>query len=214
MFCYSGRNIYFCHMIYDTHDFFNIDAPRAEVVEGAQLVAAPLLTDRWFQRSVVQILEHNHEGTIGLVMNQMFHVRASDLVTDLENGDKFPVYRGGPVGRNQLFLLHTLPPELAPESRYVGNGMYLGADVEAFRQLLANHEIFPNQIRFVVGYSGWEEGQLAAEIADGAWAVVNPPIPSAAMMTTLPSRLYAEALDRLGPDYATWRLVPERAIFN
>ena len=37
---------------------------------GCLLVSEPLLTDSYFQRSVIFLIEHNTEGTMGLVLNK------------------------------------------------------------------------------------------------------------------------------------------------
>ena len=47
--------------------------------------------------------------------------------------------------------------------------MWWGGNFDELRFLVENELITADNIRFYVGYTGWEAGQLFGEITDGAW---------------------------------------------
>lgn len=198
----------------DVTKLFDIREPQPELAGGVQLVGAPSLSDAFFHRSVVQLVTHRSDGTMGFVVNRSFGARLSDVMPDYPNADTFPVYCGGPVGLDSLFILHRFPSSVVPEADPVGSGLWLGGNGEALRELIESGAATPAEMRFIVGYSGWSDGQLEEEIAQGAWAVLPEPLPPLQLFRSLPSRLWGEAVERLGKAYAVWRAVPELAILN
>ena len=75
---------------------------------GCLLVSEPLLTDSYFQRSVIFLIEHNTEGTMGLVLNKPSGLVLNRLVEGLEELTEIPVFCGGPMSGERLYYLHTL----------------------------------------------------------------------------------------------------------
>ncbi len=90
---------------------FQVKSNKALPHTGSILIASPLLYDYHFARSVVLMVTHNSEGSMGIVMNKDFryHISLNQLVPNLESAPSIPVYKGGPVGRNTIFFIHTLP---------------------------------------------------------------------------------------------------------
>ncbi len=144
----------------------------SELATGRLLVATPALSDENFRRTVVLLLDHDRDGTVGVVVN-----RPSDLM--LETGlpgwerlaaDPPVVFLGGPVSPGSAICLGRTRP---------------AARVEGFRPVTGRLGILdPDRdvddmaagveaARVCSGYAGWGAGQLAEEVDDGSWFVVN-----------------------------------------
>ncbi|MFT5442051.1 MAG: putative transcriptional regulator [Myxococcota bacterium] len=147
-----------------------------QTLTSAFLVAMPQLEDPNFQRSVMLIVEHDENGTFGLVLNRTVDLLASTLCASLEvkwRGDpKANIRWGGPVEQDTGWLLFDAPSSLDlddPAITRVGDGgLYLARSLEVLRQVSSDP---PGGIRFYLGYAGWGPGQLESEMAQGAWLV-------------------------------------------
>lgn len=135
------------------------------------LIAEPFLTDPNFSRTVVFLVEHNEEGTLGFVLNQPMGIMLKDVI---ENGPDdqldIPLFAGGPVATDTLHVIHQLGDHIEG-SKFVGKHIYWGGEFEQIRFLLGNKNAKWDDFRFFVGYSGWAPGQLEDELASGSWIV-------------------------------------------
>lgn len=161
-----------------------------ESCAGRLVVASPLLLDPNFLRTVVLILQHDAEGALGLVLNRpsseglVRHVPGwSEAVSEPQ-----VVFVGGPV-----------EPEIA-----VGLVGGEGVEPTAVAGLAIGdlHLTPPPGVaaRVFSGYSGWSAGQLEAELAEGAWVLVDAR--SGDAFSAHPERLWAEVLRRQGGSLA------------
>ena len=107
---------------------FQVESNKVIPKQGSLLVSAPYLRDYHFARSVVLLVEHSDEGSMGIVLNKPFHyvTRLNDLIPELEFGPPITVSKGGPVSRETLFYLHTLGD--LKGALPLGNGLYLNGD--------------------------------------------------------------------------------------
>lgn len=138
------------------------------------LIAMPQLEDPNFERAVVLMIEHNDEGSFGLVINKATDIRAAELLQSLEmpwKGDAGAVvWKGGPVSPTTGWVLHE--PVDAEEhvkgsgTTTIAPGLALSTSPDRLRSLAAHP---PRRLRLLLGYSGWGAGQLASEMAAGAW---------------------------------------------
>ena len=69
----------------------------SETLRGQLLVAAPVLSDPNFHRTVVLIAEHGDEGAMGLVLNRPTDTSVGDTLSELSPiaGEEEP-FRGRP----------------------------------------------------------------------------------------------------------------------
>jgi putative transcriptional regulator len=137
-----------------------------EIVPGTILIADPFLKDPNFIRSVIFLCEHQNEGSFGFVINRPYQQTVGDVIPDLAGCD-IPLFYGGPVQQNTLHYLHTCPKTIGGIE--VRDGIFWGGEFETVQELLRNGELNEKQIRFYIGYSGWTEGQLEAEIETKSW---------------------------------------------
>ena len=89
-------------------------------LKGHFLIAMPGLLDPNFSRSVVCICEHTGEGSLGLVVNRAYpSLLSKDIFEELgieylpEKAD-IPIFFGGPVHMDELFILHGPPFDWGP----------------------------------------------------------------------------------------------------
>src|SRR3982751_5482000 len=100
------------------------------VLAPGLLVGAPPLEDSNFDRSVVRLASHGKNGAFGWVINGERVMSLSELATHagLEcatHHNSSSVYVGGPVGREQVWLLYRTEERLhaVPDQFDVGFGI-------------------------------------------------------------------------------------------
>ena len=204
-------------------DIFNLHDAQPEPVAGSLLVARPTVGDPVFGRSVIVVVEHGEQGTMGLILNACTSLMLSDLLAGdssqeprrdadeaigvralLSHCGQHTLYFGGPVKTDEMLIVHDLPPVLVPGSEPIGSsGLHLGGDLGALAGIAAGSPDLQRHVRFLVGYSGWESGQLAGELARHDWVVLDG-CDSAMMLGTPHARLWAEAVQRFGDRYRLW----------
>ena len=191
---------------------FQIESNKATPRQGSLLVSAPFLKDYHFARSVVLVVEHNDEGSMGIVMNKNFSnlMTLNELVPELASIPPIPLYKGGPVGRDTLFYLHTF--SYLKDALPLGNGLYVNGDFEQMkRYILAGGET-QGMVRFFMGYAGWQRGQLTQEIEANTWMVSNDS--QVDLLNMYLRDLWKESLCDMGGKYAVWSRYPQYPIMN
>ncbi len=153
-------------MHYECEKNMNLKEP----AKGRMLISEPFLYDPNFKRSVILLCEHNNEGSFGLVLNKKMDIRLEQVLPEMDMD--VPVFQGGPVELNTLHFLHTVP-DLFEDSTKVTEHIYWGGDFERLKFLASTKQLSHNNIRFFIGYSGWGEGQLKAEIGKNSWYITD-----------------------------------------
>ena len=180
---------------------------------GSFLVASPRLLDPNFMHSVVLLCEHGEEGSYGIIVNRPADLRVSDLASEssLLQERKDRVWFGGPVSVEQLQVLHCVG-EGVPGAHNVVDGFHLGGDPEVLRAAFAATPQPRTHVKFVIGYSGWGEDQLEAELAEGAWVVV--PAKRAHVFDPRPETLWRRILRAQGGAVAQLADIPPDPSWN
>ncbi len=70
----------------------------------------------------------------------------------------------------------------------------------------------PEEVRFFIGYSGWEPGQLDRELKEKSWVVTQCSMDT--VMARHPEKLWSNMLKEMGNDYAIWANFPSDPILN
>lgn len=162
--------------------------PRA----GSLLIASAELEGSPFARALVLLLDVEESGALGVILNRPSGVPVAGLLADWSGLVCAPrvLYSGGPVEPEGALGVAALPP-----GRDGGPGA-------AFRPTFGRTGVVDLDapwdgyaaVRIYAGYSGWGEGQLGAEIAEGAWYVV-PSAPDD-LWEADPERLWSRVLRR------------------
>lgn len=147
--------------------------PVEEPASGRLLVATAALVDPHFARSVVLLLDHDDDGTLGVVLNRPSSVPVRGVLpgwADLAD-DPDVLFEGGPVSPDSALALACVPLTESPDP--VGFRRLFGStgiiDLDTPMEVLAPAM---TRLRIFAGYAGWGSGQLDAEIAEGSWYVV------------------------------------------
>ena len=146
----------------------------SSVEKGVFLVASPSMNDPNFRQTVVLVLEHGPEGTLGVILNRTTDVLLSEALPDVRGlkGTTHRLFAGGPVQPNIMLLLSRLK-EPQPDMRPVFDSVYVGGNPDVLERLL--RQAGPAaRFRAFAGYAGWAPGQLGFEMLQGSWAVLPP----------------------------------------
>jgi putative transcriptional regulator len=142
-----------------------------DVCPGSLLVAMPSLADPTFAGTVVYVLDHSDTGTLGVVLGRPSAVEIRDVLPgwfDLAV-DPGVFHVGGPCETDTALCLALSEGAVPAEGlRRVAGTVHL-VDLDAEPAQLADRL---TGLRVFAGYAGWSPGQLASEIAEGAWACV------------------------------------------
>ncbi|MGM9855787.1 MAG: YqgE/AlgH family protein [Muribaculaceae bacterium] len=193
-------------------DILSMKIPQPEPECGSLLIAEPLLDDGCFSRSTVCIIDHTTEnGSMGLVTNRLSNYMLQDVVDGIETNEEIPVYVGGPVHHDRLYYIHTFGDEI-PESVEIVPGLYVGGDFERVKELIAMGAKVKGNMRFFIGYSGWESGQLRGELDRFEWAVGSVNIYD--VLNLSENDAWREAVKQLADRYRVWLNLPKDVELN
>lgn len=189
----------------DLGELFKIHSNSLDPKMGNILISEPLMNDLHFGRSVVLLVDHTEtEGSFGVIINKALNANVNHIVDDFPEFDA-PVFLGGPVADNQLFFMHTLG-DMIPDSSPIVDGLYWGGDVDTLRSLIATGIANEDNTRFYLGYSGWDAGQLVAELVRNSWLVGN--ITAEQYLKTPPEKMWRYFVSQQGESYSMWKRFP------
>lgn len=179
--------------------------------KGHLLIAEPsILGDMSFNRSVILLADHNEEGSVGFILNKPLDYTISDLLPEIET--PLRVYNGGPVEQDNLYFIHKIP-DLIPESVEISNGIFWGGDFSSVVQLIKDEKVTAKDIRFFLGYSGWDSNQLVNELISNTW-IVTENIYKHSIIEKSDNSFWKEKMLELGGEYSIWSNAPEDPSFN
>jgi putative transcriptional regulator len=175
----------------------------SETLRGSLLVAAPILRDPNFHRTVVLVAEHGEDGAMGLVLNRPTDTAVGEALPELASiaGEEERVYVGGPVATASVLAVAELDdPDDASELLFESVGFVQEPDVAVVRG------------RVFVGYAGWAAGQLEAELEEESWLVI--PAEPDDLFSDDPDGLWSAVLRRQGGPYALLAQMPPDPSLN
>jgi putative transcriptional regulator len=177
------------------------------------LIATSQITEGIFAESVIVMVEHNHDGALGFIVNKPTQVKLTEGVTLA--GGRSPrsadasAWIGGPVDTDRavvLFDRHALPwtQSLSTEelpitalSPLIALTPAVGRFLETMNATglpdLAGQQL---PFKFLLGYSGWGSAQLAGELQRGSWVVL--PFDEGLVLSNTPETMWTQALMRQG----------------
>ncbi|MGZ4482050.1 MAG: YqgE/AlgH family protein [Gaiellales bacterium] len=180
-----------------------------ESLKGHLLIAAPMLVDPNFRRTVVLLLEHGEEGALGVVLNRPSQTSAEEAVPDLAGvlGEGDPIFLGGPVQPGTVIALADFTDPTAVDDGLCGSiaSLEFGADPEEIAGQVSRARVF-------AGYAGWGEGQLEDELEEEAW-FTEPALPGD-VFDPDPTHLWGRVLERKGREDQLVARMPDDPRWN
>lgn len=178
---------------------------------GRLLVATPALADPNFDRAVVLLLDHDEEGSLGVVLNRPTPVDVGDILESWGGlgGDPGVVFQGGPVSLDSALGLAVIPGDEGPLGWRRVHGAIGLVDLETPPELLARAL---GSLRIFAGYAGWGPGQLENELTEGAWYVVESE--PGDVSSPRPERLWRAVLRRQRSELAMVATYPDDPSLN
>lgn len=173
---------------------------RLVIEPGMILVAQPMMLDPNFARSVVLILAHDDEGTVGVILDRPTGDRVSEHIPSMAPLAAFPdvVFIGGPVEPQVAVAVGPTDPDMV--------GSIDGIET------LEHDSDTTGPVRIFAGYAGWSPGQLEAELDGDGWIVVRGEWED--VFTDEPETLWSRVLRRQGGTLAMLANFPEDPEMN
>lgn len=179
--------------------------------KGQLLIAEPTkIGDLSFNRSVILLTDHNKEGSVGFIINKPLKYTINDLIPDVEAS--FKIYYGGPVEQDNLYFIHNVP-QLIDNSIEISDGIFWGGDFELTKNLINEGEINKDNIRFFLGYTGWNSNQLEKEMESNLW-IISDNLYENKIIGKSAADFWKEKILELGGDYIIWSNTPENPLLN
>lgn len=179
--------------------------------KGYLLIAEPsIIGDIAFNRSIILLADHNSEGSVGFILNKPLDYTINDILPQVKM--PFKIYNGGPVEQDNLYFIHKIP-KLIPNSIEISNGIYWGGDFDEVIQLINSGQLNEKDIRFFLGYSGWEYDQLNNELLSNTW-ILSQNMYNDAIIEKCCSESWKKKMLELGGEYSIWSNAPENPSYN
>lgn len=181
-----------------------------DLAKGRLLIAEPFMSDPYFKRSVVLLTKHKKDGSLGFILNSPLNITVNDILRDFPEFDA-QIFMGGPVQTDSLFYIHT-QGEVITDSEHIADNLYWSGDFEQLKQLVIDQQIFPNEIMFFVGYSGWDYPQIKNEVKNNSWIISDTSEYTIADFNQ--TDFWKIALQKMGPKHAILSNFPEDPSLN
>jgi putative transcriptional regulator len=145
---------------------------RAVAVDDSPVVlVARLDMGGFYSRTVLLARPVGGGRHVGFIVNRPTPISTADIVGDRGSPQRDePVYFGGPLHTNVVFLL--MHRSEAPPGRAIAlaRDTYLAADAEAIEQAIGDEH---HGKRVFAGLVLWQTGELEREVAQGLWYVMS-----------------------------------------
>lgn len=167
------------------------------------LIAMPSLGDGHFEKSVSILCEHGSEGALGLVINRPTDLSLRAMLEHLDldcsglRGDDM-VFWGGPVQTERGFVLHS-PVGDWDSSIQLSDSLAVTTSRDILTAI--SRGAGPEKFQIMLGYAGWDAGQLEREIMENTW--LNSAARDSIIFETPVEDRWAAATRLLGVDPAS-----------
>jgi putative transcriptional regulator len=156
--------------------YFGAVAPSAAqtLTTGTLLVASPDLGDPNFARSVILVLRHDDEGTIGVVLNRPTNLVPATIFPELGasiGSYQGHLFRGGPIAATRLLYIVRGLAAATVSGPEVLDKVFLSIDDESLPDMVRLAD-GTNDLRLYAGHAAWAPGQLQMEINAGGWQLL------------------------------------------
>ena len=144
---------------------------KQKAVQGCVLLSDPFTQDPYFSRSAILLCRHNKKETFGFVLTNYIEIDLNKLDENMPEIIT-KISFGGPIEKDNLFYIHTFGKEIEGAEKIMDT-LYFGGDYEMLFELIKAEPKRINQVRFFIGYAGWDFEQLNNEMKDHSWIAVT-----------------------------------------
>ena len=138
-------------------------------IKGQVLISEPFMAAGSFHESVILLCDVHPKGAVGFIVNKTIGMNINDLIDSFPSFESEVLY-GGPVQPDTIHYIHKYG-DLLPEAQLVKKDIYWGGDFERLKGLVLSGQIESSKIKFLIGYSGWDNGQLEGELKESTWVL-------------------------------------------
>jgi putative transcriptional regulator len=110
-----------------------------------------------------------------------------------------------------LHFLHNVG-DLISDSHKVADGLWWGGDFDELQFLVEQKLISTENLRFFIGYTGWEKGQLGREILERTW-ILSESDPNY-VFRTRPLSLWKKAMSLISETHDVIGTIPDYHFWN
>ena len=166
------------------------------------LIAMPTMDDPNFSRSVTYMCQHDAEGAMGIGVSRCANFRLIEVLEQMKISTALPevaaqpVFLGGPVQNDRGFVLHEPCGDFLSSMRLRG-GLCLTTSRDLLEAIAQGEG--PRHYLVALGFSGWGEGQLEAEILQNSW--LNAPVSRELMFSTPIEQRWQKAAALMGVNW-------------
>ncbi len=192
-------------------NIFKIETNHVSPEKGRILIAEPFLPGSYFNRAIILLVAHSDKGAVGFILNKKVDYPLKDIIGDYPEF-KADVFIGGPVSTDSIYFIHSLG-ERIPGSIHVKDDLYWGGDFNELKKQISLGDVESDQVRFFLGYSGWDAGQLEEELDEDTW-LVSEIEQKIVMDSSKKTHMWIEVVRDLGGKYSIWENFPENPSLN
>lgn len=179
---------------------------------GDILVSEPsTIGDETFNRSVILLTHLDTEGTVGFIINKPLDFSLEELIPEIN--ENFKIFNGGPVEQENLYFIHDVP-HLITDSIEIKDGIYWGGSFDTIVTLINTKQISSKNIKFFLGYSGWDTSQLESEIDLNTWIKDSATNANDILNSFNDGQYWQEKMKSLGGEYLLWSNAPDNPNYN
>ena len=213
MFYIVASNLRVFTIMSYNYNIFSIKNNNIHPEKGNILIAEPFIQDKYFSRGVVFLVEHdNINGSMGFVVNKPLKESLGNFFPEINQTEEIiPLFRGGPVCTDKLYYIHTLG-DIIPNSFPIGNGLYFDGDFNVIKNYILQGNPVKDQIKFFLGFSGWDEHQLEKEVSNNSWVISK--VENSRIMRNEGEICWKKSLLDFGDRYKSWANFPKRPFLN
>lgn len=185
------------------------DLKKSDLSKGKLLISKPLINDDCFHNSVVLLTEYNTNGVVGFIVNKPVDLNLQDLIEGFPEFNT-QIYYGGPVASDNLYFIHRVPKKIEG-SIHITDDLYWGGNFNQVVSLIKNEKLDVEDIRFFLGYSGWNLNQLDEEVDSNSWIVDQL---KESLFDWDVIKLWENLLNEKGDEYKIWANAPQEIRLN
>lgn len=167
------------------------------------LIATPGLEDANFAQGVIILCDHHQDGAFGIMLNKQLPLSAREIYQklDLQIDEALlqdvPVVAGGPVNTEVGVVLHNDTTTNWESSLTIGDELVITTSIDILTAMAIGAG--PDKSILALGYTGWGDSQLEAEIEGNSWLTM--PATSAFIFETQIAKKWQQAAKIIGLDY-------------